>query len=129
MRPPEKAKVELNFFRILDVLRIYPNLVHDAPSEPTTVGRTFLPQGEWGRVQKVALRLSIRAATVTLARWMWSILPLMVIGLPRLPAVWHPVMTGRLQHCGRADNVTDHRLNSRTVLMNPISRVIYRNMN
>jgi fatty acid desaturase len=34
-----------------------------------------------------------------------------------------------LQHGGLADNVIDHRLNSRTVYMNPISRFIYWNMN
>ena len=39
------------------------------------------------------------------------------------------VMTGLLQHGGLADDVTDHRLNSRTVYMNPISRFIYWNMN
>jgi fatty acid desaturase len=39
------------------------------------------------------------------------------------------VMTGLLQHVGLADNVIDHRLNTRTVLMNPISRWIYWNMN
>ena len=39
------------------------------------------------------------------------------------------VMTGVLQHGGLADNVLDHRLNSRTVYMNPISRFIYWNMN
>jgi fatty acid desaturase len=39
------------------------------------------------------------------------------------------VMVGLLQHGGLADNVTDHRLNSRTVYMNPINRFIYWNMN
>ena len=42
---------------------------------------------------------------------------------------WHHIMTGLLQHGGLADNVIDHRLNSRTVYMNPISRFIYWNMN
>ena len=64
------------------------------------------------------------------SRWrLQSILPLMVIGLPRLYGAWHHVMTGVLQHGGLADNVLDHRLNSRTVYMNPISRFIYWNMN
>jgi len=53
----------------------------------------------------------------------------MVIGLPRLYGAWHHVMTGVLQHAGLAENVIDHRLNSRTVYMNPISRFIYWNMN
>ena len=39
------------------------------------------------------------------------------------------VMTGLLQHIGLADNVTDHRLNTRTVYINPISRWVYWNMN
>jgi fatty acid desaturase len=38
-------------------------------------------------------------------------------------------MTGVLQHLGLAENVTDHRLNTRTVLMNPVTRFIYLNMN
>jgi fatty acid desaturase len=53
----------------------------------------------------------------------------MVIGLPRFYGAWHHVMTGVLQHAGLAENVLDHRLNSRTVYMNPISRFIYWNMN
>jgi fatty acid desaturase len=53
----------------------------------------------------------------------------MVIGLPRLYGAWHFILTGYLQHAGLADNVTDHRLNSRTVYMNPVSRFIYWNMN
>ena len=38
-------------------------------------------------------------------------------------------MTGLLQHGGLAEDVLDHRLNSRTVYMNPVSRWIYWNMN
>ena len=72
---------------------------------------------------------AIYAATIALALWMGSILPLMVIGLPRMYGAWHHVMTGLLQHGGLADNVIDHRLNSRTVYMNPIIRFIYWNMN
>ena len=53
----------------------------------------------------------------------------MLIGLPRIYGTWHMVMCGHLQHAGLAENVLDHRLNSRTVYMNPISRYIYWNMN
>jgi fatty acid desaturase len=53
----------------------------------------------------------------------------MLIGLPRMYGCWHMVMTGLLQHGGLADNVIDHRLNTRTVYMNPISRYLYWNMN
>jgi len=53
----------------------------------------------------------------------------MLIGGPRIYGAWHMLMTGLIQHCGLAENVTDHRLNSRTVYMNPVSRWIYWNMN
>jgi fatty acid desaturase len=39
------------------------------------------------------------------------------------------LMFGLTQHAGLAEDVLDHRLNSRTVLMNPVFRFIYWNMN
>jgi fatty acid desaturase len=104
--------------------------LHNAVFGPTPEERTFVPESEWPRVQRVAIvSVAIYAATIGLALWMGSILPLMVIGLPRLYGAWHHIMTGLLQHGGLADNVVDHRLNSRTVLMNPVSRFVYWNMN
>ncbi len=130
MRPPELAKLILNFFGVIDVLKFFPNLIQNALFGPTKTEKTFVPQSEWGKVQRVALvHLAIYLATIALAVWMGSILPLMVIGLPRMFGAWHHIMTGLLQHGGLADNVIDHRLNSRTVYMNPISRFIYWNMN
>jgi fatty acid desaturase len=38
-------------------------------------------------------------------------------------------MTGLTQHIGLAEDVLDHRLNSRTVYINPFSRFVYWNMN
>ncbi len=130
MRPPELAKLFLNFFGVIDVLKFFPNLIQNALFGPTATEKTFVPPSEWGKVQRVALvHLAIYLATVALAIWMGSILPLMVVGLPRMFGAWHHIMTGLLQHGGLADNVIDHRLNSRTVYMNPVSRFIYWNMN
>jgi len=130
MRPPELAKLILNFFGIPDVLRFFPTLIRNAVAGPTPAERSFVPQSEWGKVQRTAIiHVAIYALTLLAALGWQSILPLMVIGLPRLYGAWHHVMTGLLQHGGLADNVIDHRLNSRTVLMNPVSRFIYWNMN
>lgn len=130
MRPPAFAKLILNFFGVIDALTFFPRIVHNAVFGPTAEERTFVPRSEWGKVRRVGIiYVAIYAATLALAVWMQSILPLMVIGLPRLYGAWHHVMTGLLQHGGLADNVIDHRLNSRTVYMNPISRFIYWNMN
>mgnify|MGYP003382198919 FL=1 len=130
MRPPELAKLILNFFGILDVIRFFPNLIRNAISGPTPAEKTFVPESEWGKVRHVAIiHLSVYAVTLIAAISWRSILPLMVIGLPRMYGAWHHIMTGLLQHGGLADNVIDHRLNSRTVYMNPVSRFIYWNMN
>jgi fatty acid desaturase len=130
MRPPEVAKLILNFFGVIDVMNFFPRIIRNAISGPTPEERTFVPESDWGKVKKVAINhVAIYALTVIAAISWGSILPLMVIGLPRMYGAWHHVMTGLLQHGGLADNVIDHRLNSRTVYMNPISRFIYWNMN
>ncbi|MFN0115983.1 MAG: fatty acid desaturase family protein [Paracoccaceae bacterium] len=130
MRPPVLIRAFGSFFGIPEAIDFFPRMIRNAVSGPTAGERSFIPESEWPKVTRVArISLAIYAATVALAIWTGSILPLMVIGLPRLYGAWHHVMTGLLQHGALADNVTDHRLNSRTVLMNPVSRFIYWNMN
>ena len=130
MRPPDLLRLILNFLGILDVLQAIADLVRNAAGYVSAAERSFIPEMEWAKVVRIArIWAAIYLATIALAVWMGSILPLMVIGLPRLYGAWHHVLTGLLQHGGLADNVTDHRLNSRTVLMNPVSRFIYWNMN
>ena len=60
---------------------------------------------------------------------MRSILPLMLIGLPSFYGAWLLVIFGLTQHAGLAEDVLDHRLNCRTVYLNPIFRFVYWNMN
>jgi fatty acid desaturase len=130
MRPPVFVKVLLGFVGIPDVIDFFPRMLHNAFIGPNAEEKTYVPQSEWPKLVRVArISVAIYAATLILAIYMQSILPLMVIGLPRLYGAWHHVMTGLLQHGGLADNVIDHRLNSRTVYMNPISQFIYWNMN
>ena len=93
--------------------------------------KSFTPESEWGKAQRIArVWLAIIAIIVLIAMATQSYLPFLLVGVgPAILGSWHFVLTGLLQHTGLADNVTDHRLNSRTVYMNPISRFIYWNMN
>jgi fatty acid desaturase len=130
MRPPVFFKLIANFFGIFDAASGLSRMVYNAVGRVHPEEATFIPALEQHKVIRVArIWIAIYAATLGLALWMGSILPLMLIGLPRLYGAWHHVMTGLLQHGGLADNVTDHRLNSRTVYLNPVSRFIYWNMN
>jgi fatty acid desaturase len=58
-----------------------------------------------------------------------SLLPLMYVGLPSLYGRWLALVFGMTQHAGLAENVLDHRLNARSVRMNPVLRFLYWNMN
>ena len=58
-----------------------------------------------------------------------SIAPLLFIGLPTVFGGWLMVFFGITQHAGLQVDVLDHRLNTRTVLMNPVLRFLYLNMN
>jgi fatty acid desaturase len=130
MRPPELLRLIGNFFGIFDAWAALQRMAYNSVLGVHPEEKTFVPQSEWPKVVRTArIHLAIYAVTIALAVALHSILPLMVVGLPRLYGAWHHVMTGLLQHGGLADNVTDHRLNSRTVLMNPVSRFIYWNMN
>ncbi|MCR8723538.1 fatty acid desaturase family protein [Frigidibacter sp. ROC022] len=130
MRPPRVMRLLLDVVGVGDVIEGVHRMLLNAAGKLHPEEETWIPEQEQPKVFRVArIWLAIYAATLMLALWMQSILPFMVIGLPRMYGAWHHVMTGVLQHGGLADNVIDHRLNSRTVYMNPISRFIYWNMN
>jgi fatty acid desaturase len=130
MRPPALLKTVLLFVGVLDVWQAMIDMMRNAAGIISAAEKTFIPEMEQPKAIFVArIWLAIYIATIVLALYMGSFLPLMLIGLPRIYGAWHFVMTGLLQHGGLADNVIDHRLNSRTVLVNPVSRFIYWNMN
>ncbi|XKM37824.1 fatty acid desaturase family protein (plasmid) [Rhizobium ruizarguesonis] len=130
MRPPDLLRLILDFFGILDVWHAVVDMLRNSAGNVSEEEKTFIPETEQRKVVRVArIWLASYAGTIALSMWLGSVLPLLLIGLPRLYGAWHAAMTGLLQHGGLADNVTDHRLNSRTVYMNPISRFIYWNMN
>ena len=130
MRPPAFLRLVANFFGIFDAIQGWIRMLYNATGRLHPEEATYIPESEKPKVIRTArIWTAIYGATLALAVATGSILPLLAIGLPRFYGAWHHVMTGLLQHGGLADNVTDHRLNSRTVLMNPVSRFIYWNMN
>jgi len=130
MRPPDLVRVVLAFVGVLDAWHAMSDMLRNATGNISAAEKTFIPEQEQPKAIRIArVWTTIYAATIALALYSGSFLPLMLVGLPRLYGAWHHVMTGLLQHGGLADNVIDHRLNSRTVYMNPISRFIYWNMN
>jgi fatty acid desaturase len=130
MRPPRLVHIVCNFFGLFDVPNAMRIMVVHASGRLTGDEAQYVPESERSKVYRTSrIWLVIYVATVVWCIASRSILPALVIGLPRVYGTWHHLMTGLTQHAGLAENVTDHRLNSRTVYMNPISRFIYWNMN
>ncbi len=130
MRPPQLILGALQFIGIPDIYLHFRVLARNAAGILTPEEKSYIPESDWTKaVFGARVHVAIYATALVAAIAMWSILPLLLIGGPRIYGTWHMVMTGLLQHGGLAENVLDHRLNSRTVLMNPVSRWIYWNMN
>lgn len=130
MRPPDLLRLILNFFGIIDVGYALSDMLRYCAGRLNDGEKSFVPAPERPKVFFVArVWAAIYVVTIVAAILLRSWIPILLIGTPRLYGAWHMVMCGVLQHGGLADNVTDHRLNSRTVYMNPISRFIYWNMN
>jgi Na+-transporting NADH:ubiquinone oxidoreductase subunit F len=129
-RPPDLKTVVMSFFD----LKVYPKYIrrillhstgHMADEE-----KTFIPASEFPKVyRRAGVYLAIYLAVIALSVSTRSLLPLLFIGLPNLFGSWLLVTYGLTQHAGLAENVLDHRLNCRTVYMNPIHRYLYWNMN
>ena len=130
MRPPALLRPVMAFFDVRGAFLSFRVLLRNAGGTLSPDEKDYIPASEWPKAILAArVHMAIYAATAVTALATWSFLPLMLIGLPRIYGCWHMVLCGILQHAGLADNVLDHRLNSRTVLMNPISRYLYWNMN
>ena len=129
-RPPDILGILLNIFALKSSWQAMKSVLLHATGRLTETEATFIPESERPKVYRTArIWLAIYAAVIALALYTWSILPLMYVGLPTLYGAWFVILVGLTQHAGLAEDVLDHRLNTRTVYMNPIFRFLYLNMN
>ena len=130
MRPPDLMKIILNLFGIIDGYILIKRMLAHGFGRLSADEKSFTRKEDHSKIFRIArIWLCIYIAVIYYSLATSSLIPLLLIGLPRFYGAWHHVLTGLLQHLGLAENVTDHRLNTRTVLMNPITRFIYLNMN
>jgi fatty acid desaturase len=131
MRPTMIAKVIASFFAVPQVWAEIKSMLRHSAGRLSAEEETFIPEMERSKVYLVArIWLAIHLAVIALAVYLGSILPMLLVGpLPTMYGAWLHVLTGLTQHAGLAEDVLDHRLNSRTVYMNPVLRFLYWNMN
>jgi fatty acid desaturase len=128
--PTDWLAIALNVFALKHVAREAPTIVRSAFGDIGAEEKTFVPESEWPKVIREArIWLAIYALVIALCFVMRSVLPLLYIGLPSLYGAWLYLYFGLTQHAGLPENVLDHRLNCRTIEMNPLFRFLYLNMN
>ncbi len=129
-RPPNIKVILLNIFALASSWKTLKRLLSHAQGELSEEEKSFIPESEHDKVVWIALiYLSILLVVVLLCAAMQSTLPAFLVGLPTLYGGFMAIYFGLTQHAGLAEDVLDHRLNSRTIYMNPVFRFIYWNMN
>jgi len=129
-RPPDLKALLLSFFSIGVYPKYFARILGHAAGRMFADEKTFIPETEFPKVVRNArIYVAIYLAVVGVAVVTGSLLPLLFIGLPQLFGSWLMPVYGYTQHAGLAENVLDHRLNCRTVYMNPVHRFLYWNMN
>jgi fatty acid desaturase len=90
----------------------------------------FVPEGEvrkviWSARACVAYYLAVIGLSVGLGSW-W---PVALVFGGRFAGAWAHSYLSLPQHIGLEENAADWRLNTRTIIMSPVSRLLYWNMN
>jgi fatty acid desaturase len=130
MRPADVLAILLNVFAVKNVLRGFKLLLLHATGSLDAEEATFIPDMERPKVYRTArIWLALFALVALACVLTHNILPAMLVGLPTMYGSWLQLLFGLTQHAGLDEDVLDHRLNSRTVMMNPVLRFLYWNMN
>jgi len=129
-RPPDIRGLLLGFVGFKTIPTYFRHVLIHCTGRLTHEEKTYVPESEYGKtILRARIYLLIYATVIGMAIYQRSILPLMFVGLPNIYGAWLNLIYAHPQHAGLAENVLDHRLNCRTVYMNPVNRYLYWNMN
>ena len=129
-RPPDIIGTVLDLFFIKTGIRMIGLIARNATGNLNADGRHFIPATEKPKVVwSSRVYVAIILATIIGCVATRSILPAMFIVLPRFYGGPLSQIFNITQHAGLDEDVYDHRLNTRTVLMNPVFDFLYMNMN
>ena len=129
-RPASPLAVVLKFVPVAGVPQAVWRTLKHAADRIDDDARDFIPEDElpklkWESRAYIAILASVTAWSVAVG----SVVPLLYIGLPTVYGAWLMLFFAVTQHSGLREDVLDHRLNTRTVYMNPLFRFLYSNMN
>jgi fatty acid desaturase len=129
-RPPDLVSLALDMFALKHIVTTLGKLLIHSGGRLTDEELTFVPASERTKVISAArVGLCLIVALIVWCCAVHSLLPAMLLGLPSIYGAFMGPFFATTQHAGLAEDVLDHRLNSRTVYMNPVFRFLYWNMN
>ena len=129
-RPPDMKGLALGFINYGVYPKYFKHILMHSFGKMDEEEKTYIPESEFPKIfSRARIYVLIYAGVIALSIATGSILPILLIGGCNLFGTWLMPIYGYTQHAGLAENVLDHRLNCRTIYMNPINRFLYWNMN
>jgi fatty acid desaturase len=131
MRPADLARMAMAIFGIRRVPLALLSLGRHALGSLTAEEASYVPAIERARVFNDAqILLAVHLAVVAVAIALHSWLPVVLVGpLPSMYGGWLSYYLAVTQHTALEENALDHRVNTRTIYVNPILGFLYWNMN
>lgn len=128
-RPADLLKIAMDFFYLRSGPPEVWRIIRHAFGRPDSNVRDFVPESElpkmyWSSRVYVAIIAGVALWSLAIG----SFLPMMFVALPRFYGGWLHQLLGLTQHAGLAEDVYDHRANTRTVYVNPVFAYLYMNM-
>jgi len=130
-RPPNIFFDTLNlFFKYRDQFDHIKAILFHTLGKPSPNALLFVPKSHFREMYfnsriHLLMEFGIISSSIIFQSW----LPLLLITLPRFYGGLLHNLCSSAQHTGYPMNVYDHRCNTRTVIMNPVLRFFYWNMN
>jgi fatty acid desaturase len=129
-RPADLVRIFADFFFLFSAKGELTGILNHALGRVTDDPVYYVPKSEWSKMIWSA-RLYVAAMLLVLGYCVaiHSAVPLLFIWGPRIYANWLNFFGFLSQHAGLKENAYDHRLNTRTFVMNPALEFLYNNMN
>jgi fatty acid desaturase len=129
-RPVNLADAALDFFFARSGLREIGKILRHAAGSLDAYAREIVPAPQLNRVVwSSRAYVAVFAGIIGWCVAIGSVLPALFIVLPRFYGGPFAQLFNVTQHAGLAEDVWDHRLNTRTVHLNPVFAFLYVNMN
>ncbi len=129
-RPADLLKILMDFLYLRSGPPEVWRIIRNACGKPDVDVQDFVPERERPKMYwSSRIYIAIIAAFGIWSVAIGSFLPIMFVALPRFYGGWLHQLLGLTQHAGLGEDTYDHRENTRTVLVNPVYRYLYMNMN